>query len=123
MNLKWTPQAVKQQVITNLVQNAEIVGQFVESDARRRLLAIQEGWGQGHRNYVSRLLTNIVEVGHNEVVISVGLPPGKTTAEGKPTRHLGFYIEMGDRHHAAHPFVRPAVFENAKKIIALLEGK
>jgi hypothetical protein len=122
--LKWNPTEFKKKLISELAENGEIVGKFVENDARRRLLAIKDPeWGKGHRNYVSRLLTNVVETVHNAVVIKIGLPPGKTTKEGKPTRHLGFYIEMGDAHHAAHPYLRPAVFMNAAKILKLLSGK
>ena len=122
--LKWDPGEFKKKLISELVENGEIVGKFVESDARQRLLKISDPeWGKGHRNYVSRLLTNVVETERNAVVIKIGLPPGKTTKEGKQTRHLGFYIEMGDSHHAAHPYLRPAVFANAAKIVRLLSGK
>ncbi len=122
--LKWNPDEFKKKLIAELVENGEIVGKFVETDARRRLLAIDDpAWGKGHRNYVSRLLMNLVERESNAVVIKIGLPPGKTTKAGKPTRHLGFYIEMGDAHHAAHPYLRPAVFMNAAKIVKLLSGR
>jgi hypothetical protein len=121
MPLKWTPDNVKRDVLETLVGNAELVGRFVESDARRRLLAVSDpDWGEGHRNYVARLITNEVEQGRNEVVVRVGLPPGRTTAEGRPTRHLGYYIETGSRTAAAHPFLRPAVFQNGPEIVALL---
>ena len=122
--LKWNPTEFKKRLISELVENGEIVGKFVENDARRRLQAVMDpDWGKGHRNYVSRLLTNVVETESNAVVIKIGLPPGKITKEGKQTRHLGFYIEMGDAHHAAHPYLRPAVFMNAARIVALLGGK
>lgn len=122
--LKWYPAELKKKLISELTENAEIVGKFVETDARQRLMEIRDPeWGQGHRNYVSRLLTNVVEKESNAVVIKIGLPPGKTTKEGRPTRHIGFYIEMGDAHHAAHPYLRPAVFMNAARILALLSGK
>jgi hypothetical protein len=122
--LKWDPSGFKKKLISELVENGEIVGKFVEMDARKRLQAVMDpDWGKGHRNYVSRLLTSVVETEPNAVVIKIGLPPGKTTKEGKQTRHLGFYIEMGDSHHAAHPYLRPAVFMNASRIVALLSGK
>jgi len=124
MPLKWNDKQFKQAVIDTLVGNAEIAGKFVESDARRRLLAVQDpDWGAGHRKYVSRLITHTVERERNAVVIRVGLPPGKKTKSGGTTRHLGFYIEMGSRTAPAHPFLRPAVFENAAKIVKLLGGK
>lgn len=122
--LIWRPDRFKRDLDGKLVENGQLVGKFVEEDARRRLLAISEpDWGAGHRNYVARLLTNTVEKERNAVVIKVGLPPGRTTKTGKRTRHLGFYIEMGSRSAAAHPYLRPAVFQNAKTIVALLAGR
>lgn len=123
MPLTWKPDAFKKALLAELVSNAEIVGKFVEEDARRRVLAIPEpAWGAGHRKYVARLLTNVVEQERNAVVIKIGLPPGKKTKSGT-TRHLGFYIEMGSKTAPAHPYLRPAVYQNAAKIVALLEGK
>jgi len=122
--LKWHPEKFKKELVSELIANGEIVGKFVEEDARRRVLAIGDPeWGARHRSYVSRLLTNMVEQEGNAVVIKVGLPPAKKTDSGTATRHLGFYIEMGSAKHAPHPYLRPAVFENAAKIIALLEGR
>lgn len=117
--LKWTPENFKREVVKGLVSNGEIVGEFVEADARRRLLNINDPpWGAGYRReIVARLLRNEVEEGRNEVVIRVGVATG---AEG---RHHGFYIEVGSSTAPAHPFLRPAVFENGARIVALLEGK
>lgn len=124
MSLKWQPEALKKRIIEHLVSNGEIVGKFVEEDARRRLLRVQDpDWGAGHRKYVARLLTNAVEVERNAVVIRVGLPPGKKAESSETTRHLGFYIEVGSARHPAHPYLRPAVFENGARIVRLLEGK
>lgn len=121
--LKWYAKEFKQALLSELMGNADIVGAFVESDARRRLLTVRDpDWGAGHRNYVSRLLTNEVEHEGNGIDIRVGLPPGRKKS-GEGTRHLGFYIEMGSRTAPAHPFLRPAVFQNGKQIVALLEGR
>jgi hypothetical protein len=124
MTLKWNDKEFKTDLISTLVANGEIVGRFLEADARKRLLAVQSpDWGAGHRRYVARLITNEVEQERNAVVIRLGLPPGKKTKSGASTRHLGFYIELGSRTAPAHPFLRPAVFQNGAKIVALLSGK
>lgn len=123
MPLTWKSDTLKKALLADLTANADIVGEFVESEARRRVLAIPEpAWGAGHRKYISRLLTNVVEQERNAVVIRVGLPPGKKTKTGT-TRHLGFYIEFGSKTAPAHPYLRPAVYENAANIVALLSGK
>ena len=111
--------AFKQALLNELAANGEIVGEFVEAEARRRLLDIKDpAWGQGYREQiVSRLLTNQVETKSNEVVITVGV------AKGKGGSHHGYYIELGSKTAAAHPFLRPAVFDNGKKIVQLLSGR
>lgn len=118
MSLTWTPDKFKEQLLTDLVANAEIVGKFVETDARRRLEAIEDpDWGAAYRReIVGRLLRYQVERENRAVVIYVGVAPG---ADG---RHHGFYIEVGSRTAPAQPYLRPAVFENATRIVALLAG-
>jgi len=117
--LDWNPKAFKKALLNNLLSEMEIVGAFVESDARRRLHDIADpAWGRAYREQVvSRLLTNIVKVGKNEVIATVGV---KKSPSGS---HHGFYIEMGSSTAPAHPFLRPAVFQNGPQIIALLEGR
>jgi hypothetical protein len=116
---KWEPAKFKAQLINELAANGEIVGKFVEEEARRRLLDIQEpDWGAGYRQeVVARLLTNTVEKEANAVVINVGV------AVGPSGQHHGLYIELGSSTAPAHPFLRPAVFENGAQIVALLSGK
>lgn len=117
--INWKPEAFRKQTVANLVENAEIVGKFVETDARRRLLSIRDPkWGEKYRSaLVARLLTNEVEVTDKEVIIRVGV---RRSSSGS---HHGFYIEMGSKSAPAHPFLRPSVYENAREILALLQGK
>jgi HK97 gp10 family phage protein len=116
---QWHPERVREAALDELQANAEIVGKFVEEDARRRLYAIAEPeWGEKYRRLiVGRLLTNVVEREPKAIVITVGV------AGGKKGRHYGFYIETGTRKQPAHPFLRPAVFDNGRKIVALLAGR
>lgn len=117
--LKWHAPDVRKTVIDELAENGEIVGKFVETDARRRLLAITEPeWGAKYRSQlVARLLTYEVEKLPKEVVIRIGV-----RATSKESHH-GFYIELGSKTAPAHPFLRPAVYMNARQIVALLGGK
>ncbi|MCB9135159.1 MAG: hypothetical protein H6636_07020 [Anaerolineales bacterium] len=121
----WTPENVKKEVIREVASNAAIVGKFIETDARQRLLAINDPeWGAGYRKMVANhLLTSEVEQMPNEVVIRVGTKVSGVSKSGTGGRHHGFYIELGSASAPPHPWLRPAVFQNAKKIVALLAGK
>jgi hypothetical protein len=113
---KWDPKAVKAFVTDILLENGEIVGKFVETDARRRLRGIDyPEWGKKYRQkLVARLITYLIEKGNNEVVITVGVK------ESKGQRFHGYYIELGSKTAPANPFLRPAVFNNGSKIVKLL---
>ena len=117
--LTWKADEFKKKLSGDLAANAEIVGKFCEEDARRRLLAINDPkWGAKYRSQiVARLLTYEVETKSKEVIIRVGV---RATSSG---RFHGFFIEFGSRTAPAHPFLRPAVFQNAARIVALLSGK
>jgi len=130
----WNPEAVIQAVADELVANGEIAGKFVESDARRRLLAVRTPeWGAAYRAIIANyMLTSYVEREPKAVVIWVGVRRGE-----KGVQH-GLWIELGTRSrtvvtkagkkrriagYPAHPYLRPAVFENAREIVQLLAGK
>lgn len=114
----WKPEAFKAQLKADLIANGEIAGKFVEEEARKNLLAITNPeWGAGYRRQiVARLLSNEVEDKGNMVEIRVGV---KVSKDG---RHHGFYIETGSSTAPAHPFLRPAVFGNGARIVAILAG-
>ena len=117
--LTWKPDELTKKISGDLVANAQLTGRFVETDARRRLLAINDPkWGAKYRSQVvARLLTYEVETKPKEVIIKVGV---RASGSG---RHHGFFIEFGSRTSGPHPFLRPSVYENAARIVALLSGK
>jgi len=117
--LVWNEDEFKRGLIDFLIPNAEIAGDFIERDARKRLLSIKDPeWGRAYRReVVSRLLDNGVEESKDEVTIFVGV------RKSKSGKHHGFYIEIGSSTAPAHPFLRPAVFGNAQKILDLIAGK
>lgn len=116
---KWHPERVRAAVLDELQANAEIAGKFVETEARRRLQVITEpAWGEKYRRLiVGRKLTFVVDREPKAMVITVGV------AGGEKGRYYGFYIETGTRRQAAHPYLRPAVFDNRREIVALLAGR
>jgi HK97 gp10 family phage protein len=118
---KWNPEKVKQAVMNKLLGNAPVVGKFIEDDARRRLDAIRTPdtpRDKNYRRYLSKwILTNVVDKKGEGLVIAVGMKIGK---DGQ--RHHGFYIETGSSTAPAHPFLRPAVTQNARDILEILFG-
>lgn len=119
----WNPEAVRQMVLKTLTDNAELTGKYLETEARRRLDGIKEPSDKrflGYRWFLSKhLLTNTVKVTRDAVVIAVGM---KTQAKKGGDRH-GFYIEIGSKSAPAQPYLRPAVFQNAREILQLLSGQ
>lgn len=119
MITRWEPANVKKMAMEVILSRAEDVGKFCETEARRRLDAITDPDTKRDRNYRSYLssfiLTNKVEQEMNGVVIRVGMKVGK---EGQMMH--GFYIETGSSTAEAHPFLRPAVFGNAREIVGML---
>lgn len=116
--MRWDTRTFRKMVEQRLVDRSEIVGKFVEEEARRRLLAIQEPrkGRQHHRRYVASLLDYEVEVERGGVRTRVG---PRATSE---SRHFGLYIEIGSTVFPPAPYLRPAVFDNAGQIIGIFEG-
>lgn len=116
---QWHPERVRAAVLAELTENAEIVGKFVETEARRRLHGIDEpAWGEKYRRLiVGRRLTYVVEREARAVVVTVGVRPGEKG------HYYGFWIEMGTRRAPPHPYLRPAVYDNARAITKLLAGR
>jgi len=104
----WNPQRVKAHIAGQVVQNMEMACVFVVSRAKelapkRTSLTISE-------------TDFAVEVGARGNVIEgrVGVKRGKA--------FYARFIELGTRKMAAHPFLRPAVFNNAREIVRIITG-
>lgn len=125
--LDWHPEKLLAKVRSELMANGELVGKFVSTDAKRRLLDLPdietfvEGrpyvGGGGYRRYVAGLIGYDVTVDDKGLLVRVGV------GEGRGGRHHGLYIELGSRVSPPRPFLRPAVFENADQIVQLLVGQ
>ncbi len=120
---KWDPEAVKAATLAQLTENAENVGRFLETEARRRLDAIRTPDNKKAvwwRTFLSRwVLKHTVREETDAIVITVGMRKGPR-AGGK---HRGFYVEVGSSKAPAHPYLRPAVFGNGPTIVAMLGGE
>lgn len=119
VKVKLDKVAFKEALRGKLVANMEIACKFVETEARTNLLAIEEPeWGAGYREkIVGRMLTYQVNASDKLIEGVVGVRRGS-----KGEDH-GYWIETGSKTAPPHPWLRPAVFHNAKTIVALLEGK
>lgn len=102
---------------TNIIlKNASDVVGFIVHDARRRLQAVEEPkYGRKYRRIVvAGLLDGEVDEVEGGIVLDIGV---RQTSESK--RH-GLYIELGTKTDPPHPFLRPAIYENAMSIVELL---
>jgi len=115
---EWNAGAVVSEITDAVHANMEMAAQVVETDARRRLLSIGDpDWGAGYRRLLALYrLTSIVERDTRSVEAGIGMPPGKAGYDG-------FYIETGSRTAPAHPWLRPALLGNLRRIINLLGGR
>jgi HK97 gp10 family phage protein len=118
MRLEWHPEQLKKKILSDLAGNGEVVGKFLEGEARRRLMGITDPeWGEAYRGYVANLISSDSAIDGNGLLIRVGVGRGRSGS------HHGLYIEFGSKTAAAHPFLRPAVFDNAAKIVGLLANR
>jgi hypothetical protein len=116
----WNPQRVKAAIAKNAAQNLEIACKFVETQARANLVSIADPKsGRGYRQKVlaPRIAFEIV-MGRDFVEGRVGISRGT-----RQEYHGAYYIEVGTRKIPAHPWLRPAVFNNAREIVQLLAGR
>lgn len=122
----WNTKKLKKRILDRLEQNAEVTGIFLQNSARARLYAVQyPEWGQRYRRKVlARMIVHEIERRPNEVVLTLGvltnpLLVGYTKIPGD-ARYFGFYIEVGSRKFPAHPYLRPAIFNNGRKVVTMM---
>lgn len=105
----WNPQKVKVAIAGEVAQNMELACQFVAGQAKT-LAPRRRG----------QLISDIdfdVEVTARGNVIEgrVGVRRGKA--------FYARFQELGTRFMQAHPFLRPAVFGNAREIVRIISGR
>jgi HK97 gp10 family phage protein len=105
----WNPQRVKAAIAGEVAQNMEMACQFVASQAKA--LAPRRG---------GRLVSEI------DIVVEVGAYGNVIEGRVGVRRGKAFYarfVELGTRFMAARPFLRPAVFNNAREIVRIIAGR
>jgi HK97 gp10 family phage protein len=105
----WNPRRVKAAIAGQVAQNMEVACLFVADKAKG--LAPRRG---------GRLISEIdiaVEVSALGDVVEgrVGVKRGKA--------FYALFVEMGTRFMRARPFLRPAVFNNAREIVRIIAGR
>jgi hypothetical protein len=114
----WDLERFKEQVKAQLAENMEIVCVEVEQQARANMHAIE--WRERFRAYRQKLLCRLigheVEIGEDFVEGRIGI-----REEGGHSK-AGYFIEVGQRNAPAQPWLRPAVFENAQRIVERLQS-
>lgn len=135
MITKWEPARVKKMAIEAIMSRAGDVGKFVETEARRGLEAISTPDTPRDKNYraflSNQILTHKIEQRDKEIIIIVGMKNTviyKSRKKGEKGKlqtktglnKYGFYVEIGSRKAPAHPYLRPAVFNNAREIVGML---
>lgn len=126
MITKWNPRKLKRAITDQLERNAEPTGIFLQRQAKTRLMAIQNPeWGQAYRRKIlARLIIHEIErlPNDNGIILRLGVlaDPGAVGYKVGHSRHMGFYIETGSRRFAAQPYLRPAVFNNGRRVVDML---
>lgn len=114
---EWRQDEVVGEVTAELEAKMETAAKVVEVAARRNLLAISEpDWGSAYRAMLANYkLSSFVVRSDKEIEAGIGLPGGKAG-------HDGWYIETGSTTAPAHPWLRPALLHNLRKITQLLSS-
>jgi HK97 gp10 family phage protein len=105
----WNPQRVKAAIAGEVVANMYDACLFVADRAKE--LAPRRG---------GQLIAEI------DIAIDVGARGNVVEGRVGVKRGKAFYarfMEMGTRFIAAHPFLRPAVFNNAREIVRIIAGR
>ena len=105
----WNPQRVKANIAGRVAENMEVACQFVVGQARS-LVPVRRGVTKAEIDFK-------IEIGARGNVIEgiVGVKRGKA--------FYAKFLEFGTSKMAARPFLRPAVFNNAREIVRIIAGR
>ena len=102
---EWDAAGLKRKVSGELLNNMERAAAFAEGQAKAKA-PVRRGILKSHITHVVRARGNTIE--------------GIVGVEGQA--FWAIFVEMGTSKMGASPFLRPAVFGNAKEILRLLRG-
>ena len=103
---EWNQKKVLAAISGRVVQNMDRACQFAEEQARARA-PVRRGILRSHITHQVRARGTTVE--------------GRVGVIRKA--FWGWFHEMGTSKMPAHPFLRPAVFGNARRIVRILQGE
>lgn len=109
---QWRQKEVIEEIAEQVTADMEPVGKVVEMDARRRLLSIRDPeFGRGYRRVLAMFrLTSLVRRAGSTIEAMIGILQGDKGGD------YGFWIEVGSKSAPAHPWLRPALLTNLKRI-------
>ena len=105
----WNPGKVKATITGRAEENVEKACQFVEEQARNNI--------RSRSGRLANAIGHVVYRDGDDVIGVVGMRRRFKAA------FYGYFLEVGTRKMAAHPFLRPAVFNNARQIMKIITGK
>lgn len=117
--VQWRQKELIEAVATQVTADMETAAKVVEVDARQRLLRIREpAFGQAYRRVLALFrLTSVVQRAGDVIEARIGIPRGEKGGD------YGYWIEVGSATAPAHPWLRPALLHNLKRILALIGGR
>ena len=101
---RWDAKRLKARIAGHVVNGMEKACQFAEAQA--------EAKAPRRRGILTVEIAHAVKAHGDEVVGYVGVKKGRA--------FYGYFQELGTRKAAAHPFLRPAVFEHPAVIVRLI---
>lgn len=107
MITQWNAREVKAQISGDVAANMDSVCQFVRDQARGRAPTLT--------GLLASSIDYELSAGGETVSGRVGVKKGRA--------FYGWFHEVGTRKMAAHPFLRPAVWENVAEILRRLAGE
>lgn len=108
---EWRQREVLAEVSGRVADNLYRAAEFAADQARAR--------APRRTGLIIRRIDIAVEVTarDQEITAWVGVRKG-----GQPSAFYAYFQEVGTAHHPAQPFLRPAVFGNARRIVQIVSG-
>jgi len=107
----WNQPAIHDWVAAKVVRGMDAAGAHVAGRARARV-KVRTG-------LVKANIDHEVRAFGDEVVCWVGV---RRKGRGNRDPFYAHWLEMGSRTRAAHPFLRPALWESQHEILRMIEG-
>jgi hypothetical protein len=113
----WKPQRVKASIADAVEENMKYACVFVQLRARANLMGIANPpeWRRYRQRFLGPLVDFEITKDGDDIIGRVGI-------RQKEEWRGGYFIEIGRKNLPAHPWLRPALFNNARDIVRILGG-